>query len=278
MLLRPGNAGSNTAADHEQVVKDALKNVPGLNPARPGKKVLIRTDGAGGTKELLHFLHRRGLSFPRKREVPPSIGWTLPANTPALYRLVPEDVCQPAYNGDGAVREGADVAEFTDLVGLKGYPPGMRVIVRRERPHPGAQLRFDDVGGYRLTAFVTNTGRGQLADLELRHRPRARCEDRIRIAKDTGLQSLPLQGLDQNRLWLLIVQLANDLLAWMAMLAFTSADARRWEPKTLRTRVVTTAATLVRTARRKILHVKNTGPWTSLITTGWNSLATLSPP
>lgn len=270
MLLRPGNAGSNTAADHEQVIKDALRNVPGINPTRPGKKVLIRTDGAGGTRELLWFLHRRGLSY--------SIGWTLPANTPEVYRLVPEDVWQSAYNADGTLREGADVAEFTGLLGVKGYPPGMRVIVRRERPHPGAQLRFDDVGGYRLTAFVTNTSRGQLADLELRHRRRARCEDRIRIAKDTGLDGFPLQGFDQNRLWLLIVQLAGDLLAWMGLLAFTSGDARRWEPKTLRTRIFTTAATLVRTARRKVLHVKNTGPWAALILTAWNELLTLSPP
>lgn len=270
MLLRPGNAGSNTAADHEQVIKDALKNVPGINPARPGKKVLIRTDGAGGTRELLQFLHRRGLSY--------SIGWTLPANTPELYKLIPANLWQPAYNADGAIRNGADVAEFTDLLTLKGYPPGMRVIVRRERPHPGAQLRFEDVDGYRLTAFVTNTARGQLADLELRHRRRARCEDRIRIAKDTGLNSFPLQGFAQNRLWLLVVQLANDLLAWMGLLAFTSVDARRWEPKTLRVRIFTIAATLVRTARRKVLHVKSTGPWAALITTAWSQLLAASPP
>jgi len=149
MLLRAGNAGSNTAADHETVIKQALKALPGIDPSRPGKKVLIRTDGAGGSRELLQFLHRRGLSY--------SIGWTLPANTPDLYRLVPEQVWQSAYNADGQARPGADVAEFTDLLTLEGYPPGMRVIVRRERPHPGAQLRFDDVEGYRLTAFVTNT-------------------------------------------------------------------------------------------------------------------------
>ena len=233
-LLRSGNAGSNTAADHETVIKAALKQVPGINPARPGKKVLIRTDGAGGSKQLLGFLARRGLSY--------SIGFTLPMSTPELYHLVPEHAWQDAYNADGQVRDGAAVVEFTDLLTakdlLKGYPTGMRVIVRRERPHPGAQLRFDDVDGYRLTAFVTNTARGQLADLEMRHRRRARCEDRIRTAKDTGLTNLPLQGYDQNRIWLLIVQLASDLLAWMAMLAL-QGPARRWEPKTLRHRLFT---------------------------------------
>lgn len=270
MLLRPGNAGSNTAADHEKVVKAALAAVPGIDPSRPGKKVLIRTDGAGGTRELLGFVHRRGLSY--------SIGWTLPGNTPEVYKKVPDRAWTPAYNADGQVRDGADVAELTDLYTLKGYPPGMRVIVRRERPHPGAQLRFTDVDGYRLTAFVTNTTRGQLADLELRHRRRARCEDRIRIAKDTGLTNLPLHGFAQNRVWLLIVQVANDLLAWMGILALAGHAARRWEPKALRHRLFTIAATLARTGRRRLLHVKNTAPFAGLFTTAWTNLNALSPP
>ena len=111
----------------------------------------------------------------------------------------------PALNSDGEAREGADLADFTGLLDLDGWPAGMRVIVRRERPHPGAQLRFDDVDGYRLTAFATNTILGTLQQLELRHRRRARCEDRIRIAKDTGLANLPLHGFDQNRIWCQIV-------------------------------------------------------------------------
>ena len=75
--------------------------------------------------------------------------------------------------------------------------------MRRELPHQGAQLRFEDVSGYRLTAFATNTKVGQLADLEVRHRLRARCQDRIRCAKDTGLDRFPLQGFAQNRIWCL---------------------------------------------------------------------------
>lgn len=273
MLLRPGNAGSNTAVDHERVIKAALVGTPGVNPSRPGKKVLIRTDAAGGTRDLLGFLHRRGVSY--------SIGWTLPGNTPQLYAMVPEQVWQPAYNADGQARDGADVAEFTDLLtltGLSGYPPGMRVIVRRERPHPGAQLRFTDVAGYRLTAFVTNTRSGQLADLELRHRRRARCEDRIRVAKDAGLTNLPLQGFAQNRVWLLIVQIAADLLAWMAMLALHDHPARRWEPKALRHRLFSIAATLALTGRQRLLHIKKTAVWAALFTTAWNRLAALVPP
>jgi len=104
----------------------------------------------------------------------------------------------------------------------------MRVIVRKERPHPGAQLRITDADGHRVTAFATNTTRGQLSDLELRHRRRARCEDRIRCAKVTGPTNLPLHGFDQNRIWCAVVALACDLLAWLAMLALVEHPARRW--------------------------------------------------
>ena len=148
----------------------------------------------------------------------------------------------------------------------------MRVIVRRERPHPGAQLRFEDVDGYRLTAFVTNTTRGQLPDLELRHRRRARCEDRIRIAKDTGLRNLPLKGFDQNRIWCLLVALATDLTAWMGLLGHPGEQARRWEPKRLRYRLFSIPAGIARTGRRVILHLSDRAAWATTALTAINTL------
>lgn len=253
--LRPGNAGSNTAADHIDVVKQALAQLPGGNP-RPGKRVLIRADGAGGTREFITWLTGRRLAH--------SVGFTLPVNTPQLYQLIPEAVWTPAYDADGQERDGADVAEFTGLLTLKGWPAGMRVIVRRERPHPGAQLRFEDVDGYRLTAFATNTSRGQLADLELRHRRRARCEDRIRVAKDTGLRNLPLHGFDQNRIWCQLVALAAELTAWMGMLAHPTGQARKWEPKRLRLRLFAIPAAIARTGRRVILHLSDRARWVAI--------------
>ena len=140
-----------------------------------------------------------------------------------------------------------------------------RVIIRRERPHPGAQLRFGDVDGYRLTAFATNTTSGQLADLELRHRRRARCEDRIRTTKDTGLRNLPLHGFDQNRIWCQIVALASEITAWMGLLGHPHTDARRWEPKRLRYRLLTIPATIIRTGRRVILHLSNRSRWARIV-------------
>lgn len=251
--LRPGNAGSNTAKDHIDVVRQALAQLPGVNVSRPGKKVLVRTDGAGGTHEFIDWLARRGVQY--------SVGFTLPTWGDELYRKIPEQVWTCAYDADRQPRDGADVAEFTGIMNLKGWPADLRVIVRRERPHPGADLRFEDVDGYRLTAFATNTTRGQLPDLELRHRRRARCEDRIRNGKDTGLRNLPLHGYGQNRIWCQLVALASELTAWMGLLAHPAGAARRWEPKRLRYRLYTIPAVIAHTGRRTILHLSSQAAW-----------------
>ncbi len=150
---------------------------------------------------------------------------------------VPASAWTPAVETDGEVRDGAWVAELTGDV-LDGWPKGMRLIVRRERPHPGAQLRLTAADGMRLTRFATNTSGRPIAELELRHRLRARAEDRIRNARATGLRNLPLHRTTQNRIWLEIVQIALDLLAWMPMLALTG-QARLWEPRRLRLRLFT---------------------------------------
>ena len=152
----------------------------------------------------------------------------------------------------------------------------MRVIIRKERPHPGAQLRITDVDGHRITAFATNTTRGQLADLELRHRRRARCEDRIRLAKETGLTNLPLYSFAQNQVWCAIVALACDLTAWMQMLALADADsARRWEPKRLRYRLYTIPAVLVRGSRQVRLRYAAHHPWAAVLIGALTTLTTL---
>jgi len=152
----------------------------------------------------------------------------------------------------------------------------MRVIGRKERPHPSAQLRFTDVGGHRFTAFATSARTGQLADLELRHRRRARCEDRIRCAKDTGLRCLPLHGYDQNQIWCQIVALACELMAWTAMLALTG-PARRWEPKRLRLRLLSAAGRIVRGSRRLRLRLAARWPWVTQITDAITRLQALAP-
>src|SRR3982751_1992424 len=140
----------------------------------------------------------------------------------------------------------------------------MRVIARKERPHPGAQLRITDADGLRVTAFATNSTRGQRPDLELRHRRRARAEGRIRCAKDTGLSNLPLHDFTQNQIWCALVALACDLLAWLQTLALTGHNARRWEPKRLRLRLLSIPGRHARTGRRRLLHLAATAPFTEL--------------
>jgi hypothetical protein len=250
LVLRPGNAGSNTAADHIETARLAVAQLPrGLR-----RKALIRADSGGGTHEFLTWLTAKS------RRLHYSVGMTITEEVQAAILQVPGDAWTPAYDGDGQVREGAWVADITGLLDLEGWPAGMRVIVRRERPHPGAQLRFTDIDGHRFTAFATDARKGQLADLELRHRRRARCEDRIRNAKDTGLRNLPLKGYAQNQVWCEIVALACELLAWTQMLALTG-KARRWEPKRLRLRLFAVAGRLARGGRRLRLRLAERWPW-----------------
>ncbi len=270
LALRPGSAGSNTATDHISIIAEALRQLPFPTAGQVGRKVLIRTDGAGGTHEVVEYLTKRALSY--------SVGFGLTASMVDKLSLIPPTVWTPAYDAEQSPRDGAWVAELTGLLDLSGWPAGMRVIARKERPHPGAQLRFTDTDGLRLTAFITNTRGRQLADLELRHRRRARCEDRIRICKDTGLTNLPLHGFAQNQLWLAVVCLAVELTAWLQMLAFTDHPARRWEPKRLRLRLFSIAGRLVRHARARRLRLSAHAPWRHLIETALTRLKALPAP
>jgi hypothetical protein len=219
--------------------------------------VLIRADGAGATHDFLDWVTAQRMSY--------SVGFTLPDGFGDQLRLIPDHVWAPAVDADGEVRDGAFVAEVTDLLNLSSWPTGMRVIVRKERPHPGAQLRITDIDGNRVTAFATNTGRGQLPALELRHRQRARAEDRIRCAKDTGMLNLPLHGFDANRIWCAVVALACELTAWAQMLALAGHQARRWEPKRLRLRLFSIPGRLAASGRRTVLHLPRHAPWAGLL-------------
>ena len=255
LVLRPGNAGSDTAADHIEAAALAIAQLP----QHLRRRVLVRTDSGGGTHEFLKWLTARS------RRLHYSVGMTITQAIAEAIGQVPADAWTTAWDGDGQVRDGAWVADITGLLDLDGWPAGMRVIVRKERPHPGAQLRFTDLDGHRFTCFGTDAKRGQLADLELRHRRRARCEDRIRCAKDTGLRNLPLKGFTQNQIWCEIVALACELLAWTQLLALTGT-ARRWEPKRLRLRIFAVAGRLARSGRRLRLRLASRWPWSTAIT------------
>ncbi len=225
--------------------------------------------GAGiGQQPTVHGSPGRRLHY--------SVGMTITEDIQAAILALPERVWEPAYDAGGQVRLGAWVAELTGLLDLTGWPQGMRVIVRKERSHPGAQLRFTDIDGHRFTCFAADTKRGQLADLELRHRRRARCEDRIRASKDTELRNLPLHGFAQNQIWCELVAMACGLTAWIQLLTL-DGPARVWEPKRLRLRLFSTAGCLAHSGRRTRLRLATTWPWATQLTTAITRLQAFAP-
>jgi len=265
--LRPGKASPFSKDDHITALDLALPQLP----AAERGQVLVRTDSGGCSKAFLHHITDAGLEY--------SIGFPAHETVKAAIETIPVQAWRAAVDGDGEARDGAQVAELTDWMpdpvratrpGPQDWPDGMRVIVRRERPHPGAQLRLTDADGWRITCFATNTrGPGwTLPILEVRHRQRARAEDRIRALKDTGMRNLPFHGFAQNRIWLEIVSLAAELLAWMQTLGWEQrAPARRWEPKRLRLRILAVAGRIIHTGRKRLLRLPRGWPYNHLIDT-----------
>jgi hypothetical protein len=174
-VLRPGNAGSNTAADHIAVLDAALAQLPvktrKFDP-EGGEAMLARADSAGATHDFVEALRDRGLEF--------SIGFPMDEAVRQAVLGLPKKAWREAVRQDCDVREGAEVAEITSRVDLSGWPDGTRAIVRREEPHLGAQLTFSDIDGHRFQVFICDSTDDDLAFLEARHRGHARVEDRIR--------------------------------------------------------------------------------------------------
>jgi hypothetical protein len=275
-LLRAGNAGANTAADHITVLDQALAQIPDAH--RHGTDILIRTDSAGSAKAFLN--HVRAL---RDRGIHTffSVGHAVTEPVRRAIRALPEQVWHPALEQDGTLREGAEVAELTGMVDLTGYPDGTRLIVRRERPHPGAQLSlFDQDEGMRHQVFLTDTPStdgGSAQYLEVRHRAHARVEDRIRCGKTTGFGRFPSRHFPLNQAWLELSLTAIDLLAWTQTLLLDGELATA-EPKKLRYRILHAAARLTRGGRRLHLRIPDTWPWRHQLTSAFARLAALPRP
>jgi hypothetical protein len=238
-LLRPGNAGANTAADHVEVVSAALGQLP--RELVEDEAIVVRCDSAGATHELVDFLREGAIGF--------SLGYELTEPVRRAILALPEEAWRPALDAEGGERENGQVAALTDRLDLAGWPAGSRVIVRRERPHPGAQLSFTDHDGHRFQAILTDQAGEDIAAIERRHRARARVEDRIRAAKDTGLENLPFRDFSANAVWLELVLIAQELTFYAQALCL-SGELAACEPKTLRYRLLHTAGRLAFHARR----------------------------
>jgi Transposase DDE domain group 1 len=263
--LRPGNAGSNTAVDHVEVLDAALFQLP-VDPHE--QQVIARTDSAALTHGFIDACRARGVWF--------AVGHDLTAPIRTACLSVPKRRWQPAITADGTdEREDAEVAEITDLVDLSRWPDGTRMIVRREQPHPGAQLTFTDIDGHRFQVFITDLTDSDIAYLEALHRGRGRAEKRICDAKDTGLANLPSANFAINAAWTQLVLVAQDLLAWTKLLCLDGELARA-EPKRLRYCLFHAAGIISRSGRRTRLRIAAGWPWVDELVNAFTHVHTLA--
>jgi len=283
LLLRPGNAGSNTAADHIAVLTEAIAQVP--DPHR--RDLLITVDGAGATLDLIG--HITTVNTVHGRRVHYSVGFDLDARARAAIGHVRERDWQHVSDRDGEPRpldgeHGAGVMELTGLLRtshggdeLENWPPDMRLLCRRERPSAGAQLcALEEADGWRYQLVATNTPGRQLDFLEARHRAHARVEDRVRCGKATGLDHLPSTLMAINAAWCVAAMIATDLLCWFRLLCLDDSSAQA-EPKTLRYRLLHTAARIVRGQRKRKIKIPETWPWAADLATAFGLAFALTP-
>jgi hypothetical protein len=266
-VLRPGNAGSNTAADHIAVIQDALAQVPA--ELIETIEILVRADSAGATHEVMDFCREHRLRF--------SVGFELTEQIRTAILKIPEDSWIAALATDGTPRENGQIAEITTDLDLATWPTGCRVIVRRERAHPGAQLSFTDHDGHRFQAVLTDQPDPDIQILERRQRQRAHAETHIRNDKDTGLRNMPFRDFEHNRVWLMLVGIAHDLLVWTQRLLLTG-ELAACEPKRLRYRLLHVAARLAFHARKATLRIHHTWPWAAALVDAFTRARALPAP
>jgi hypothetical protein len=266
-MLRPGNAAANDASDQIAACEAALEQLPGAHVEE--LELLLRVDSAGATHELLDWARDGCIRF--------TVGFDLTEPVREAILKLPENAWIPALEQDGGERPNGQVAELTGLLELSRWPAGSRLICRRERAHPGAQLSFSDHDGHRFQAFLTDQQNPDIAVLERRQRQRARVEDHIRNDKDTGLAKLPFQDFHMNQVWLYLVLIAHDLITWAKTLLLTG-ELTKAEPKRLRYRLLHTAGRLAFHGRRARLRLQRTWPWAGELAAAFARLDGLPPP
>jgi hypothetical protein len=245
----------------------ALARIPAEHIER--LEILVRADSAGAMHGLVDYCRDANLRF--------SVGYELTEPVRAAILKTAETAWVAALDQDGSERENGEVAEITDSVDLSAWGQSARLIVRRERPHPGAQLSFTDHDGYRFQAILTDQPDEDIAVVECRHRQHAHVEDRIRDDKDTGLSKFPFTAFALNEVWLEIVMLAHDLIVWTQALVL-DGDLAKAEPKRLRYRLLHVAARLAFSGRRAKLHLQHTWPWVTELKAAFERLKALPAP
>jgi hypothetical protein len=262
-VLRPGSAGANNAADHLRVLELALEQLP--ESALDGE-ILARSDSAGASHEFAGACRETQIRF--------SLGYPINSRVREQILALDESAWTAAVNQDGAPREGAWVTELPGLLDLSSWPSGTRLICRRERPHPGAQLSFTDLDGHRFQCFITDQDGNDIAALEALHRQHAEVEDRVKTLKATGAGYLPFHSFTANAAWFELALTAHDIMAWTQLLTLDGEHAIS-EPKRLRYRILHVAAQITRHARRSTLHLPADWPWADAILRAFKRLNAL---
>jgi len=262
-VLRPGNAGANNAQDHLRVLELALEQLP--ESALDGE-ILARSDSAGASHEFAGACRETRIRY--------SLGYSINQTVREQILALGEAAWEPAVNQDGQPREGAWVTELTGLLDLSSWPSGTRLICRRERPHPGAQLSFTDSGGHRFQCFITDQPGRDIAALEALHRKHAEVEDRVKTLKQAGAARLPFHAFTANAAWFELALTAHDIMVWTQLLTLDGEHAVS-EPKRLRYRILHVAGQITRHARRATLHLPADWPWAAAILRAFKRLDAL---
>jgi hypothetical protein len=283
MLLREGNAGSNTVADHLSVLAAAIAQIP----PKYRRKILVRVDGAGATHDFLEHLHQMNTLL---RTVRFSVGWTITDTDETAIAALPADAWSDSLHQDGTATTTAGVAEITDLdPRAQKWLPGLRLIVRRTRPsarHEKNLTALERHTGWRYAIVATNitrmwgiAGSHHPQWLDAVHRSHAGVEDRVRTNKAMGLRNLPSKSWTVNQGWVLAANIAADLTAWTRLLGLhDQPDLAHAEPDTLRYRLLHLPATLSSHARQRTLKISSTWPWADAFTLCWQRLTALPAP
>jgi len=286
MLLRSGNAGSNTFTDHEEVLAAALRQVP----ARFRRKMIIRVDGAGASHELIK--HLLSMSSPRKT-VLFTCGWMITTADEDAIRQVPAGAWKPGISQDGAAENDKDITEITHLMSRAGnWPGGLRWIARRVRPsrrHLKNLTDYEKKTGWKYSITCTNIpgtgitgvpGSHHPQYIDVVHREHAVVETGgVRTAKAMGLRNLPSKSWQVNCGWVITANIAADLAAWSRLLGcHDDPDLRDADPDTLRYRIWHIPARLARHARQRVLKISPSWPWKDAFLTCWQRLCALPAP
>jgi hypothetical protein len=276
-VLRPGNAGANTVADHLDVLDAAIAQLPttiatghrsGDDATTTTRTVVVRADSAGCTEGFLSGCRARNVTFfvtaRSNAQVTAAVGDAIGI----------EQVWEPARTQAGERRDGASVCELTSLITDDKLPQGTRLIIRREPLHPGAQRTLFPSLDYRYWGFYTDA-EGSPVELDAIMRAHAHVELHIQRLKDGGLCRMPFTSFKANANWMMAVTMSADLVRWFQLLCLDGpwVDAR---PKAMRWGIFHAPGRLIRRSRQRVVRIIDGWPGTEVLLEAYQRMALIT--